>query len=122
MGTGSSKHWDDGSSGGERDSGGQLYVSLRMENWNNSELIPHIYGSVPIIGSWDSSKAVLFLIFSLLRFISLLTVSYDPSLMLFLYFVTLIVIHGKGFGFYMGTELRRPFQSRYGDDSPIQFW
>lgn len=67
MGTGNSKHRDD-SDGEERDSSGQLYVSLRMENWNNSELIPHVYGSVPIIGSWDSSKAVLF---SLLRFISL---------------------------------------------------
>jgi 6-phosphofructo-2-kinase/fructose-2,6-biphosphatase len=57
MGTGSSKHWD-GCNGEKRGSGGQLYVSLRMENWNNSELIPHIYGSVPIIGSWDSSKAL----------------------------------------------------------------
>jgi hypothetical protein len=78
MGASSSKHRD-GSSRGERGSGGQLFVSLRMENWNNSELIPHVYGSVPIIGSWDSSKAVLF---SLLRFTSLLTVSYDSSLML----------------------------------------
>ncbi|XP_078159910.1 6-phosphofructo-2-kinase/fructose-2,6-bisphosphatase-like isoform X1 [Carex rostrata] len=55
MGTGSSKHRD-GSNGEEL--GGQLYVSLRMENWNNSELIPHVYGSVPIIGSWNSSKAL----------------------------------------------------------------
>ncbi|KAJ1699034.1 hypothetical protein LUZ63_007546 [Rhynchospora breviuscula] len=51
MGTSSSKH-SDGSNGG------QMYVSLRLENWNNAELVPHVYGSVPIIGSWDSSKAL----------------------------------------------------------------
>ncbi|KAJ3682849.1 hypothetical protein LUZ60_013076 [Juncus effusus] len=53
MGANSSKSLD-----GESD-GGQLYVSLRMENFgSNSDLIPHIYGSLPIIGSWDSSKAL----------------------------------------------------------------
>ena len=39
--------------------GGQLYVSLKMENFTaQGELLPHVYGSVPIVGSWDPSKAV----------------------------------------------------------------
>ncbi|XP_043725023.1 6-phosphofructo-2-kinase/fructose-2,6-bisphosphatase-like isoform X2 [Telopea speciosissima] len=40
-------------------SGGQLYVSLRMENYKcKGDLIPHVYGSVPLVGSWDPSKAL----------------------------------------------------------------
>ncbi|KAK4355973.1 hypothetical protein RND71_024944 [Anisodus tanguticus] len=59
MGAGSSRH-PDSSSHGEDHGGGQLYVSLKMENYKlKGELIPHVYGSVPLIGSWDSSKALL---------------------------------------------------------------
>ncbi|KAK4483084.1 hypothetical protein RD792_010261 [Penstemon davidsonii] len=64
MGTASSKDYDSSSShGGEeredQGGGGQLYVSLKMENYNlKGELIPHVYGSVPLVGSWDSSKAL----------------------------------------------------------------
>ncbi|KAI3986463.1 hypothetical protein MKX01_037745 [Papaver californicum] len=65
MGTGASRnsdssHGNDGSErGGEDHSGGQLYVSLRMENYKlNGDTIPHVFGSVPLVGSWDSSKAL----------------------------------------------------------------
>ncbi|CAN4101063.1 unnamed protein product [Withania somnifera] len=63
MGTGSSKNPDSSSHGSNEDrddhGGGQLYVSLKMENYKlKGELIPHVYGSVPLIGSWDSSKAL----------------------------------------------------------------
>ncbi|KAM1039888.1 hypothetical protein ACFX2I_029137 [Malus domestica] len=69
MGTGASKRTDDGSHGGEEpeeeehldQGGGQLYVSLKMENnykLKKSELLPHIFGSVPLVGSWDASKAL----------------------------------------------------------------
>lgn len=44
----------------EEEEGVQLYVSLKLENYRQvGDLIPHVYGSVPIVGSWDSSKAVL---------------------------------------------------------------
>ncbi|KAL5710106.1 hypothetical protein ACHQM5_020711 [Ranunculus cassubicifolius] len=69
MGTGSSKSRGENSLGGsdteqgkdddEDHSGGQLYVSLKMENYRRKgELIPHVYGSAPLVGSWDSSKAL----------------------------------------------------------------
>ncbi|OAY24187.1 6-phosphofructo-2-kinase/fructose-2,6-bisphosphatase isoform X2 [Manihot esculenta] len=64
MGTGSSKDADGGSPGEGREesldqAGGQLYVSLKMENYKRKgDLIPHVYGSVPLVGSWDSSKAL----------------------------------------------------------------
>ena len=65
MGTGASRNPDSSYHGGEEreenldQAGGQLYVSLKMENYKlKGELIPHVYGSVPLIGSWDSSKAV----------------------------------------------------------------
>ncbi|CBI15923.3 hypothetical protein AAG906_032828 [Vitis piasezkii] len=65
MGTSGSKNLDSGSHGGEEreenldQAGGQLYVSLKMENYKlKGELIPHVYGSVPLVGSWDSSKAL----------------------------------------------------------------
>ncbi|XP_044507064.1 6-phosphofructo-2-kinase/fructose-2,6-bisphosphatase-like isoform X2 [Mangifera indica] len=66
MGTGVSKSTEDCDSHGaeEREenldqAGGQLYVSLKMENYRlKGELIPHIYGSVPLVGSWDASKAL----------------------------------------------------------------
>ena len=39
--------------------GAQLYVSLRMENARISgDLVPHVFGSEPIIGSWDPARAV----------------------------------------------------------------
>lgn len=68
MGTNSSKNREntqgegnEGEGKGEEEdhSGGQLYVSLKMENYRRKgELIPHVYGSDPIVGSWDSSKAL----------------------------------------------------------------
>ncbi|CAL9163593.1 unnamed protein product [Musa hybrid cultivar] len=55
MGTSASKN--SGSCHGGRE--GQLYVSLKMENFKiRRDLIPHVYGSVPITGSWDFSKAL----------------------------------------------------------------
>lgn len=65
MGTGVSRNkegeLDGDDRAGERldQDGGQLYVSLKMENYKvKADLIPHVYGSVPPIGSWDCSKAV----------------------------------------------------------------
>ncbi|XP_009118995.1 6-phosphofructo-2-kinase/fructose-2,6-bisphosphatase isoform X2 [Brassica rapa] len=62
MGSGASKNTeeeDDGSNGGGGGGGGQLYVSLKMESSKvQGELTPHVYGSVPVIGSWDPSKAL----------------------------------------------------------------
>lgn len=65
MGTGASRNLDSGSNGGEeRDdsldhAGGQLYVSLKMENYKlKGEVVPHVYGSVPLVGSWDCSRAL----------------------------------------------------------------
>ncbi|KAJ8769799.1 hypothetical protein K2173_007659 [Erythroxylum novogranatense] len=65
MGTGSSKDADAGSHGSQEredsldQAGGQLYVSLKMENFKLAgDLIPHVYGSVPLVGSWDPSKAL----------------------------------------------------------------
>ncbi|CAN0902171.1 FKFBP [Linum grandiflorum] len=63
MGTGSSKYGGDGVSHGTFDDddhgGGQLYVSLKMENSKlQGEITPHVYGSVPLVGSWDPSKAL----------------------------------------------------------------
>uniref|UniRef100_A0A1D1ZJR1 6-phosphofructo-2-kinase/fructose-2, 6-bisphosphatase n=1 Tax=Anthurium amnicola TaxID=1678845 RepID=A0A1D1ZJR1_9ARAE len=63
MGTGASKNpSSDSSSHGEREGetcGGQLYVSLKMEScMTKGELVPHVYGSVPIVGSWDPSNAL----------------------------------------------------------------
>ncbi|CAA0842334.1 6-phosphofructo-2-kinase/fructose-2-6-bisphosphatase [Striga hermonthica] len=62
MGTGASKNPDSSSHGSderEDQAGGQLYVSLKMENYRlKGELIPHVYGSAPLVGSWDPSKAL----------------------------------------------------------------
>ncbi|KAJ0979381.1 hypothetical protein J5N97_014855 [Dioscorea zingiberensis] len=60
MGTSSSRNQDSSSNGAKDDGGGgQLYVSLKMENFKiTGDLIPHVFGSLPIIGSWDSSKAL----------------------------------------------------------------
>lgn len=71
MGTGASKNEEHGFHGGDGreeenldQAGGQLYVSLKMENFKlKGDLTPHVYGSVPLVGSWDSSKAVIFLSF-----------------------------------------------------------
>ncbi|XP_020971869.1 6-phosphofructo-2-kinase/fructose-2,6-bisphosphatase isoform X1 [Arachis ipaensis] len=40
--------------------GGQLYVSLKMDKNHTltADLVPHVFGSVPLIGSWDPSKAL----------------------------------------------------------------
>ncbi|CAJ1960417.1 unnamed protein product [Sphenostylis stenocarpa] len=64
MGTGASKDEEEGSKE-ESDrldqAGGQLYVSLKMENRKlTGDLVPHVYGSLPLVGSWDPSKAVIF--------------------------------------------------------------
>ncbi|XP_022755561.1 6-phosphofructo-2-kinase/fructose-2,6-bisphosphatase-like isoform X2 [Durio zibethinus] len=65
MGAGASRNAEGGSHGGEEreesldQAGGQLYVSLKMENYKKKgDIIPHVYGSVPLVGSWDSSKAL----------------------------------------------------------------
>ncbi|KAM7496427.1 hypothetical protein LguiA_020841 [Lonicera macranthoides] len=62
MGSGASRNPDTGFHGSderEEHAGGQLYVSLKMENYKlKGDLIPHVYGSVPLVGSWDSSKAL----------------------------------------------------------------
>ncbi|KAI3667764.1 hypothetical protein L6452_42833 [Arctium lappa] len=62
MGTGSSINLDTTSSHGvgeDHAGGGQLYVSLKMENYSpKGNLVPHVYGSVPLVGSWDASKAL----------------------------------------------------------------
>ncbi|KAH9309413.1 hypothetical protein KI387_037324, partial [Taxus chinensis] len=61
MGGGASKNC--GNSGGNEENlenaGGQLYVSLKMDSIKlNGDLVPHVYGSVPLIGLWDPSKAL----------------------------------------------------------------
>ncbi|XP_073001695.1 6-phosphofructo-2-kinase/fructose-2,6-bisphosphatase-like isoform X1 [Typha latifolia] len=57
MGTSASKNSD--STHGGREGGGQLHVSLKMEDYKiRDDLFPHVFGSVPLIGSWDSSKAL----------------------------------------------------------------
>ncbi|KAE8797786.1 6-phosphofructo-2-kinase/fructose-2,6-bisphosphatase [Hordeum vulgare] len=39
--------------------GAQLYVSLKMENARIiGDLVPHVYGSEPIIGSWEPARAL----------------------------------------------------------------
>lgn len=62
MGTGASRNLESSSHGGgenEDQAGGQLYVSLKMENYNpKEEYIPHVFGSAPPVGSWDTSKAL----------------------------------------------------------------
>ncbi|XP_047972565.1 6-phosphofructo-2-kinase/fructose-2,6-bisphosphatase-like [Salvia hispanica] len=59
MGTAASTNADTSSHGSEDHAGGQLYVSLKMENYRlKGELVPHVYGSAPLVGSWDSSKAL----------------------------------------------------------------
>ncbi|KAK1428655.1 hypothetical protein QVD17_17494 [Tagetes erecta] len=62
MGAGSSINVDTSSHVAADDhSGGQLYVSLKMEDYipkGKQNLVPHVYGSVPLVGSWDESKAL----------------------------------------------------------------
>ncbi|XP_058751039.1 6-phosphofructo-2-kinase/fructose-2,6-bisphosphatase [Vicia villosa] len=65
MGTASSTQTDGGSDGtvdrldDDDQSGRQLYVSLKMENRKlTAHLVPHVYGSLPLVGSWESSKAL----------------------------------------------------------------
>ncbi|KAK4278545.1 hypothetical protein QN277_016380 [Acacia crassicarpa] len=57
MGAGASKNTD--GEFNESDEDGQLYVSLKMENRKlTGELVPHVFGSLPLVGSWDSSRAL----------------------------------------------------------------
>ncbi|KAI4382443.1 hypothetical protein MLD38_008407 [Melastoma candidum] len=65
MGTGYSRNAEEEevAEGREDNSGGQqLYVSLRMEKYppklKSELLVPHVYGSLPLIGSWDPSKSL----------------------------------------------------------------
>nr|XP_029152954.1 6-phosphofructo-2-kinase/fructose-2,6-bisphosphatase isoform X2 [Arachis hypogaea] len=75
MGTGASKEGEEGGANkpdGQDDTpdgqghasahhdGGQLYVSLKMDKNHTltADLVPHVFGSVPLIGSWDPSKAL----------------------------------------------------------------
>ncbi|KMZ63817.1 6-phosphofructo-2-kinase [Zostera marina] len=63
MGSGNSKSISsDGTGEGGYSSGGgggQLYVSVKLESFNLKPLlVPHVYGSVPVIGSWESSQAL----------------------------------------------------------------
>ncbi|KAK7301716.1 hypothetical protein RJT34_12588 [Clitoria ternatea] len=60
MGSGASKEGDEGSKEERDTSGGQqLYVSLKMENFKlTGDLLPHVYGSLPLVASWDPSKAL----------------------------------------------------------------
>lgn len=43
-------------------SGYQLFVALKMNKLDNQplplDLVPHVVGSLPMIGSWDETKAV----------------------------------------------------------------
>ncbi|CAH9073277.1 unnamed protein product [Cuscuta europaea] len=64
MGAGSSKNLASGSNGDDNweDQGGALlHVSLKIDDFKlnvKSDLIPHVFGSVPLAGLWDSSKAL----------------------------------------------------------------
>ncbi|KAL8136657.1 hypothetical protein V2J09_002658 [Rumex salicifolius] len=67
MGTGQSKGLEGSAHGGvagaedreDVSGGGQLYVSLKMESSVlKGQLVPHVFGSAPLVGSWDSSKAL----------------------------------------------------------------
>ncbi|XP_076929135.1 6-phosphofructo-2-kinase/fructose-2,6-bisphosphatase-like isoform X2 [Bidens hawaiensis] len=59
MGTGSSLNTTSHAAGDDHGGGGQLYVSLKMEDYSpRGSLVPHAYGSVPLVGSWDASKAL----------------------------------------------------------------
>eukprot|EP00252_Welwitschia_mirabilis_P010042 TRINITY_DN23090_c0_g1_i1.p1 TRINITY_DN23090_c0_g1~~TRINITY_DN23090_c0_g1_i1.p1 ORF type:complete len:739 (+),score=158.26 TRINITY_DN23090_c0_g1_i1:395-2611(+) len=58
MGAGASKSSDNPE--GMDNAGGLLYVSLKMEfSMTNTDLVPHVYGSGPLIGSWDPSKSLV---------------------------------------------------------------
>lgn len=43
-------------------SGYQLFVALKMNKLDNQPLplglVPHVVGSLPMVGSWDETKAV----------------------------------------------------------------
>nr|GEV28287.1 6-phosphofructo-2-kinase/fructose-2,6-bisphosphatase-like isoform X1 [Tanacetum cinerariifolium] len=61
MGNGSSINLVGSSSSSSDDdvAGGQLYVCLEMEDYSiKGDLVPHVYGSVPLVGSWDPQKAL----------------------------------------------------------------
>eukprot|EP00249_Psilotum_nudum_P019616 c27343_g1_i1 orf=1147-3000(-) len=66
MGSGGSKEADsslqNGNCDGSSESGGwQLYVSLKMQIDDcklSADLVPHVYGSAHMVGSWDATKAL----------------------------------------------------------------
>ena len=47
---------------GTENSGGQLFVVLKLEKPDGQPMpldaVPHVAGSMPIVGMWDSAKAV----------------------------------------------------------------
>lgn len=51
-------------------SGYQLFVALKMNKLDHQpmDLVPHVVGSLPMIGSWDQTKAVSLLSLSLQSF------------------------------------------------------
>ncbi|KAL9243896.1 hypothetical protein vseg_017733 [Gypsophila vaccaria] len=58
MGTATSKNSDD-DEGDSNSVGKQLFVSLKMQNYLlKAHFIPHVFGSAPLVGSWDSSNAL----------------------------------------------------------------
>lgn len=94
MGTGSSKETDGGSEGSkdrlddDDQSGRQLYVSLKMENHKlTAHLVPHV------VGSWESSKAVIFCFFMSSFYFSSILLNSDFFLAFF----------GARIGFNVGT-------------------
>jgi 6-phosphofructo-2-kinase/fructose-2,6-biphosphatase len=50
------------SGNGAENSGGQLFVALKLEKPDGQPMpldaVPHVTGSMPIVGSWDPAKAV----------------------------------------------------------------
>lgn len=109
MGTGASKEEDGGTEGSKERvedqalAGGQLYVSLKMENSKlTGDLVPHVYGSVPLVGSWDPSKAVILIP----PHFSFSFSSFWVSLIFLIFFgLLLLAFHGTGIGLNVGAEL-----------------
>lgn len=113
MGSGNSKSISsDGTGEGGYSSGGgggQLYVSVKLESFNLKPLlVPHVYGSVPVIGSWESSQAVsalLIIDFFLSPF--LFSLIYHALIVFFIYFTFLVIACDETrVEFHLGTLLR----------------
>ena len=62
MGSGGSKEVDSSTHSESAEGvGSQLYVSLKMQVERGKrlgDLVPHVYGSAHLVGSWDPAKAV----------------------------------------------------------------